>query len=357
MHESLAQHISAQTLEALESPPFPGADRTLVESFIAPTRSLLSGGKRIRGLLSVAGAMCARGSQPTGDDVEVAVAIELFQGAALVHDDIMDDSPTRRGQPAVHVAFAHDFDRSSLVGDSADYGRDAGICSGDFLLALAGSHMVMHGSAPAARRFNTMCAEVAFGQFLDIRAENIDLVALLESPDPRSALLRARDDAFAVLRHKSARYSVRDPLLIGAESAGADEDLLALLTSIGAPLGEAFQLRDDALGLAGDPAATGKPTGGDLREGKRTVLILTALARLAGTPEAHMIAQSLGTDVSDAQARTITDLVIGSGAWAEHEDLIDERESRARQSWEKLPEGPGKDMLDSLMSALTNRRF
>lgn len=357
MYESLAQRISQSTLQALNSSGFPDADSDLFESFIAPTRTLLSGGKRIRGLLSTAGYMCVSGSEAPDEAVETAAAIELFQGAALVHDDIMDDSPTRRGQPAVHVTFATNFAQTDLVGDEQRFGRDAGICSGDFLLALAGSHMIRHASPAANRRFQTMCAEVAFGQFLDIRAENIDLMSVLNGPDPSSALLAARDDAFAVLRHKSARYSVRDPLLIGADAAGADEELLHLLSRIGAPLGEAFQLRDDALGVAGDPSTTGKPTGGDLREGKRTVLILTALARLAGSDEAQHVAQSLGRDLSDDEARRITDIIVDCGAWDEHEELISEQEDRAKSAWEELPAGPGRDLLEELMRRLTGRNY
>lgn len=354
MYESLIRRISASTLAALDSYGFSG-DPSLLSSFTDPTRALLSGGKRVRGVLSISGAMCATGSAPSDDAVEVAAAIELFQGAALVHDDIMDDSPTRRGLPAVHVQFSAEFESSDLVGDSQLFGRDAGICSGDFLLALASSHMAAHAPTAANRRFQAMCAEVAFGQFLDIRAENIDLLALLNSSDPCAALLAARDNAFTVLRHKSAHYSVRDPLLIGAEAAGADEELLDILTRIGSPLGEAFQLRDDALGVAGDPSTTGKPTGGDLREGKRTVLILTALARLAGTDRAHWIAESLGRDLDESDVRDITDAIVESGAWDEHEALITEREDEARAAWDELPAGPGRDSLGELMERLTGR--
>lgn len=356
MHESLPQIISERTINIIDGFSFPDADRELLRSFVDPTRSLLGGGKRVRGLLSLAGAMTATGEAPSSDAFEVAAAIEVFQGAALVHDDIMDDSPTRRGQPAVHIQFASNFNDSELVGNSALFGRDAGICSGDFLLAVASAHMLKHASLEANSRFQTMCAEVAFGQFLDIRAENIDLLTLLNGPNPREALLAAREDAFSVIRHKSARYSVRDPLLIGAEAAGADAELLALLSRIGSPLGEAFQMRDDALGVAGDPSTTGKPTGGDLKEGKRTVLILTALARTAGTDEALIIANSLGTPLTDDDVRQVTDIITSSGAWDEHEELIAEREQDALAAWEELPEGPGKEILDALMARLTDRQ-
>lgn len=359
--DALVDSISRTTLEKLESyiGHIAEVNPQLLDGFLTPARSLLSGGKRVRGLLSVAGAMVA------GDDVtstgshaiEVASALEIFQGAALVHDDIMDESPTRRGQPAVHMRFREQFHTDGLVGDDATFGRDAGICSGDFLLAIATNVMMEAGSLRALKRFQDMCSEVAYGQYLDVRAENIDLKSLirLDESEARAAILQARDNAFAVLRHKSAHYSVRDPLLIGADAAGANEQTLAGLAAIGSPLGEAFQLRDDALGIAGDPASTGKPTGGDLREGKRTVLLLTALAATVGTSDAHTIVEGVGTDLSDTDVSHITQLMIRSGAWQEHEELIASREHQAREAWQKLPDSPGQDLLGELMEKLTVR--
>lgn len=356
----LARSISEATLTAYDSyvGNVDNADPRLMETFSGPSRRLLEGGKRVRGLLSVAGAMCA------GDDphrleraIEVAAALELFQGAALVHDDIMDESPTRRGIPAVHRAFALGFDNDGLTGDADRFGRDAGICSGDFLLAISTTHILSHAPMSAVARFQSMCAEVAYGQYLDVRAENIDLAhaLTLEESDARTVFLQARSNAFAVLRHKSAHYSVRDPLLIGAHAAGASEELLGQLSAVGAPLGEAFQLRDDALGINGDPEITGKPIGGDIREGKRTVLTLTALAATAGTEEAGTIVSSLGRDVSDREVRMITDIMMSSGAWQEHEDLIAQRESAAHAVWKDLGPGPGRDLLGELMDRLTSR--
>ncbi|MDO5724318.1 MAG: polyprenyl synthetase family protein [Flaviflexus sp.] len=360
--ERLANLVTDATLDALatHAGTLADADAELLESFVAPARQLLGGGKRVRGLLSIAGAMCAGARVEDADSpaIEVAAALELFQGAALVHDDIMDDSPTRRGLPAVHMAFQHACEDSELVGDAALFGRDAGICSGDYLLAISTSQMLKAGQPRALARFQTMCAEVAFGQYLDIRGENIDLAGMLDD-DPaqaRERLLRAREDALLVLRHKAARYSVRDPLLIGAEAAGGSPELLDALARLGEPLGEAFQLRDDALGIAGDSKHTGKPTGGDLREGKRTVLLLTSLIHTAGTEAAKEIYSALGSDLTEEESLRIARLIQQSGAWEEHEEMISAREEAARSAWSRLPAGPGADLLWDLMDRLTRRK-
>lgn len=360
--EPLADLITDATLDALakHAGALADADAELLESFISPARELLGGGKRVRGLLSIAGAMCAGATVEGAHSpaIAVAAALELFQGAALVHDDIMDDSPTRRGQPAVHMAFRTACEESDLVGDAALFGRDAGICSGDYLLAISTSQMMAADNPRALARFQTMCAEVAFGQYLDIRGENIDLAGMLED-DParaRERLIRAREDALRVLRHKAARYSVRDPLLIGAEAAGGGPELLDALARVGEPLGEAFQLRDDALGIAGDSKHTGKPTGGDLREGKRTVLLLTSLIHTAGTEAAKEIYSALGRDLTEDESLRIAGLIQQSGAWEEHEEMISSREDTARAAWSRLPEGPGADLLSDLMDRLTRRK-
>lgn len=361
--ESLADLVADATLDALSEHvgALTDADPELLESFIGPARELLTGGKRVRGLLSLAGAMTAGAKVDDSSSPAVAVgaALELFQGAALVHDDIMDDSPTRRGKPAVHMAFRRACEESDLVGDATLFGRDAGICSGDYLLAISTSQMLKANHPAALARFQTMCAEVAFGQYLDIRGENIDLAGMLDD-DPvrgRERLIRAREDALRVLRHKAARYSVRDPLLIGAEAAGGTPDLLEALARVGEPLGEAFQLRDDALGIAGDPKHTGKPTGGDLREGKRTVLLLTSLIHTAGTDEAREIYEALGRDLTEDESLRISDIIQGCGAWEEHEEMIRSREEQARSAWQHLPAGQGADLLSALMDRLTRRTY
>lgn len=336
------------------------ADSGLIEEFIAPAVSLLSSGKRLRGLLAIAGHACVGGDLPETNDAEVvrlAAGLELFQAAALVHDDIMDASPTRRGQPAAHRAFASAYEASDLVGDADVYGTNSGICLGDFLLAAASKEIVSLPPSVQAR-FHTMATQVAYGQFLDIRAESVDLlpIAQMEGDAGFAAASNAIDQALHVLHHKSASYSVVEPLLLGAELGGAYPILLEQMEALASPLGEAFQLRDDSLGVTGDPQATGKPTGGDLKEGKRTVLILTALRRTVGTPDGYELASKLGSDVSDGDIRRLQSLIVDSGAWDEHELLITQREDDALNKLEHIVIAPaGRDLLETISESLRGR--
>ena len=242
--------------------------------------AMLSGGKRLRA------AFCwwswrAHGGQPGTPEasavLRVGAALELFQAAALFHDDVMDDSDTRRGKPAAHRAFAAMHGELGLQGDAERFGASAAILLGD--LALVASEEVFAAAlaeAPLTRVrraravFDLMRTEVTVGQYLDVLAQ-----AQPWGVDPALDEERARE----VIRAKSARYSVEHPLALGAALADADDSDLASVRALGLPLGEAFQLRDDVLGVFGDPSATGKPAGDDLREGKRTVLVARALAR------------------------------------------------------------------------------
>ncbi|HEY0216011.1 MAG TPA: polyprenyl synthetase family protein [Cellulomonas sp.] len=290
-------------------------------------RAMLSGGKRLRA------AFCywswrAHGGLPGAPEAQtvlgVGAALELFQAAALFHDDVMDDSDTRRGQPAAHRVFAERHAAAGWSGDPARFGASAAILLGDLAL-VASEHVFARsvGDEPAGRRsrahavFDRMRTEVTVGQYLDLLAQVLPWGA-----DPASDEARARE----VIRAKSARYSVELPIVLGAVLAGADEDALAAASAFGLPLGEAFQLRDDLLGVFGDPAATGKPAGDDLREGKRTVLVARAMAHALRTGDAALadhLRSGLGDPALDADAcRALADRIAGSGAVQDVEDLI-----------------------------------
>ncbi|MGO1509778.1 MAG: polyprenyl synthetase family protein [Actinomycetaceae bacterium] len=329
----------------------------LVADLAAPGRALLAGGKRSRALLGYAGHLAAGGARDVavGDPVvDAAAALELFQLAALVHDDVMDGADTRRGLPAAHVALADTLRRSELTGDPDAFGVSGAILLGDLLLATSSYVMddaraaVDPAAGRAARKvYDHMCAEVAAGQYLDVRAAATPL-----DVDPGGALGRA----LTVLRHKSARYSVEHPLALGAALAGADASFVERLRLLGAPLGEAFQLRDDELGVFGDPLVTGKPAGDDLREGKRTALLAltwsaaspaerTELVDAVGDPE-------LGPDGVDR----LREIIDSSGARAAHEELIDERERSAAEALAALPIGDEpRAVLVALSDALVTR--
>lgn len=347
-------HVSARALAALGEHTARFAEvGAPVEEFLHPARELLSGGKRLRAQLCAAGWLAA-GHDRTSEAVVLAgSALELFQATALVHDDVMDGSATRRGLPAAHRRFAGDHTANAWLGDADSYGTAAAIVLGDLLLALSAMELERARDLvpPAAGRrareiYDVMTAEVALGQYLDIRSQD------LPWRDDGEELTRA----LQVVRHKSARYSVEHPLVLGAALGGGDDDLLAALSAVGLPLGEAFQLRDDELGVFGDPAVTGKPAGDDLREGKRTALVALTAARVDATDRADLRGRLGRADLGPAEVRRVQDLIVASGALAEHGRLVEERYGAALRALAEahLPEHAGA-AIAGLAEALTRR--
>ncbi|WMY77629.1 polyprenyl synthetase family protein [Citricoccus sp. I39-566] len=273
---------------------------------------LVRGGKRMRAVLAWWGW---RGTGAPADDgriLDAAVALELFQSAALIHDDILDRSDTRRGDPSIHRSFESRHRRSGWRQDPAHFGLSAAVLTGDLCLSLSEEVFAAAAEAsanPAGARalFNEMRFEVMAGQYLDVLDE-------VEVPghDPAAALERAR----TVLRFKSARYSVVHPLGLGGVLAGADEHVLEHYERLSSPLGEAFQLQDDLLGVFGDPAVTGKPAGDDLREGKRTALVAHALDLLTGDQVDRLEAALGDPDLGPEAVAQIQRLLESSGARA-----------------------------------------
>lgn len=284
---------------------------------------LLAHGKRLRASFASAGWRCLGGEPLAQAEVGLGSGLELFQVAALVHDDLMDGSLTRRGRPAAHRQLAARHDELGLVGGATRFGDSGAVLLGDLLLvasesALSRALALVDGEAAARGRrlVDEMMAEVTVGQFLDIYAQSAPW-----APDPAVDLDRAR----RVIRAKSARYSVEHPLVIGAAMAGGDDAVLARLRAVGLPIGEAFQLRDDILGVFGDPATTGKPAGDDLREGKRTVLVTLAMTR-ADDRGRELLRGTIGREDLDADdVAQVRDLLTSSGALSAVEELIAER--------------------------------
>ena len=339
--------------------------------------SVLGGGKRMRAVLGAVG--CAILTVPdhraerltSADAVHLGAALELYQASALVHDDLMDGADTRRGLPAAHRAFAREHDARGWLGRAQTFGANGAILLGDLLLSLAGEEMSTLAGARTAPEagddaagraraaFDAMTTEVALGQFLDVRSENLPLPW---GQDPAAAAQRMHDDALSVVRHKSARYSVRHPLLIGALLAGLDPNSPTAehLAAFGEQVGIAFQLRDDDLGVFGSPQVTGKPAGDDLREGKRTVLLALAWGRcdedgrqLLGS----VLANAKATQDQIAEAAT---LIEDCGARADHEAIIATHRDAGREALERLStEGvvstASLDDLAALADLLTRR--
>lgn len=325
---------------------------------LSPSASLLMGpiedlsisGKRIRGVAVRWGFEAAGrdASAEPGIDL-VAAGVELLHAAALIHDDIIDASATRRGKPSVHTAFATLHRDGDYAGSAELYGEGAAIVAGDLCLALseqaiAGSGLE-HLNDPAALDVRAaLRRDVMVGQFLDIHIQAAPV-----------AFADIQDRAFEVITNKAAKYSVEHPLLLGAALGGAPRELMEALSAFGLPLGQAFQLRDDELGVFGDPRVTGKPAGDDLIQGKRTVLVGLALTRL-NEEDAEWFAAHLGAVRSDSDdLQRLKDLLVGSGAVDEHEALIAATTDKARQGLEALENAGLSDADVSMLSNFADR--
>lgn len=323
---------------------------------------LLRGGKRLRAAFCYWSFRAHGGSADAADPARTAVvrvgaALELFQAAALLHDDVMDNSDTRRGRATAHRSFAAQHASAGWAGEPDRFGDSAAVLIGDLVLLAAQRELSgALASLPAAvadatrTRFDAMQSEVVVGQYLDVLIQ-----AEPWGADPASDEERARK----VLRAKSASYSVAAPLTLGALLAGAGAPAAAAIEAAGLPLGEAFQLRDDVLGVFGDPAVTGKPAGDDLREGKRTVVVARTLALLpdADGPEATTLMAALGDpDLADDAVERVRTIIVGSGALDAVEQLIADLAVRAGALLDlaELTQ-PGRSMLTDLAAAAVDR--
>jgi geranylgeranyl diphosphate synthase, type I len=296
----------------------------------------------------------------TLDDIDgvlaLAMSLEVFHAAALVHDDIMDNSDTRRGKPSAHRAFEEVHRQRTYSGDSEHFGHSTALLVGDLLLAW--SDDLLNQALEAARspsirvatraEFSTMRQEVTVGQYLDIHEE----AAWLHASESERL-----ERALRVVTYKSAKYSMEAPLLIGASLAGASTQALDSLRAFGLPLGIAFQLRDDVLGVFGDSAVTGKPSGDDLREGKRTVLIALAEAAMP-TGAKRIFNEMLGDrSLTGEQIEVMQETLQDSGALDKVEHMIDEYVNQAMTALEgaSLSAGAVKE-LSRLAEAVTKRQ-
>jgi geranylgeranyl diphosphate synthase type I len=315
--------------------------------FVDYSRELLRGGKRFRALFCYWGWNAVSDQDAAGDPddiryrelpsvIRAATALEIFHAAALVHDDIMDNSDTRRGLPSAHKRFEAIHRDGSWTGSAEVFGRSGALLLGDLLLDWSDElfqrglrELSNVGAADAARReFDRMRTEVTVGQYLDILEEQ----SWQTYPD---AELLPR--AHRVIVYKSAKYSVEAPLSIGATLGGGSLGQIAALREFGLPLGVAYQLRDDLLGVFGDSEVTGKPSGDDLREGKRTVLIAIARAKLPLNAR-RLLDELLGDSaLSGQQVSMLQASIRDSGAVEQVERIIDHNVKQAIAALSSAP--------------------
>ena len=340
----LSKYLTLQReyLSAIGSELTPVCDA--LESF------LLEGGKRLRPLFAYAG-FSATGAKPTEADIRAFTSLELLQACALIHDDLMDRSDTRRGKPAIHRHFENLHQEQAMNGLADQFGEAAAVLLGD--LALVWSDHLLHTSGvsdaallSALSVHDEMRIELMAGQYLDVRE------AGEKSPSV--------DRSLRIARYKSGKYTIERPLHLGAALASTDRNsrlqLVNILSSYGLPLGEAFQLRDDLLGIFGDPDVTGKPAGDDIREGKRTVLMAMTIER-ATDGAAIEISDALGRDdLTESDIERVRALISDTGAVKDVEDLIDGLLSNALTAANSAEIDPSaRELLIELATTATRR--
>jgi geranylgeranyl diphosphate synthase type I len=329
--------------------PLLGAISEELSPLLTALDSLLSGGKRLRPAFCYWGWRGSGGGDIT-EFFTAAASLELLQAGALIHDDVMDGSDTRRGQPAAHRRFEALHAESGWRGSAEAFGSGGAILLGD--VCLTWCEEMFQGSglpAEALRRgrpiFDRMRTEVMCGQYLDL---------LGQARGSRPGGYAMVEAALRTVRFKSAKYTVERPLQLGAALAGSQS--VEALSAYGLPLGAAFQLRDDVLGVFGDPAETGKPAGDDLREGKRTVLVALTLER-AGSRQAEVVEGLLGDPgLNTAGVEMLRSVIVETGALDACEQMIDRYAADASEALAAAPlTAEAREALSELTVAATAR--
>ncbi|HEX5613728.1 MAG TPA: polyprenyl synthetase family protein [Acidimicrobiia bacterium] len=298
--DAVAQRVETRVLRLLDDElvRWSAIDAALA----APLRSLhalvVAGGKRLRPVFVHCAHVGAGGDPDALLAIDAAAAIELVHTFALIHDDVMDGSDRRRGRDAVHREFAMHHVAHDWRGEPRRFGDGIAILVGDFAFVYA--DQLMRDAPDDARSvYDELRVELCVGQSLDL------IGAARADTDV--------DAAARIVTYKSAKYTVERPLHLGAAIAGRLDELAAPLSAIGLPLGEAFQLRDDVLGVFGDEAVTGKPVGDDLREGKPTPLVAVAASRIA--PSDRPLLDRIGaTELEDTEVKALQELFVRTGA-------------------------------------------
>jgi geranylgeranyl diphosphate synthase, type I len=320
-----------------------------VAPLLSAAEEFLAGGKRLRP------AFCYWGWRGAGGDDDpafftAAASLELLQASALVHDDVMDASDLRRGMPSAHRRFQALHEKADWHGSAEQFGEGAAILLGNLMLIWSGEMWRGSGLPPASlaaaqQVHDHMRTELMCGQYLD----------LLEQAHGENTF----DSALRVALFKSGRYSVEQPLRLGLVLAARDRApwIDRLCEEYGRSVGIAFQLRDDILGVFGDPAETGKPAGDDLREGKRTMLVARTLA-VASPAQAEAVRGTLGDPALDAAGiDRLRQIIAETGALVACEEMIKNYLEDALTSLDHAPiTEEARAALADLAVAATSRR-
>jgi geranylgeranyl diphosphate synthase type I len=340
----IADRVEARLDELLapELDRWAALDPDLRDPMAEIRRLVLTGGKRLRP------AFCHWGFVGTGGDpaaplvVDAGAAFELMHAFALFHDDVMDDAASRRGEPTTHTVFAARHAAAGWAGESRRFGEGVAILIGDLAFVYA-DRLLADANPVAWTIWNELRIELNVGQVLDILG----------------SVSGVRDVAQAerICRYKSGKYTIERPLHLGAALAAPDrfDELAPGLSAYGLPLGDAFQMRDDVMGAFGDTAATGKPVGGDLREGKPTPLLARALA--AATPAQRAVLDRVGRPgIDDRDVADVQQTIVDTGALADLEATITRLTDEAMQALDRIELTPeARDELAALAVFVSRR--
>lgn len=281
----------------MQTDPF---NRRVVEEIL---RFAKSGGKRVRPVLVVAGYLGAGGEEPERA-ARASISYELLHNYLLIHDDIMDRDELRRGQPTVWKSFLDHYVKCELERHDAE---SLAMAAGDLAETYATEALIDAGFDPettvlAVKELHEIAERTGYGQVLDISLEFLPIGDVRE------------EDVLRVHELKTAKYTLEGPLHLGARLAGAEEDVFKAYSDYAIPVGIAFQLQDDIIGVFGDEKKTGKPVGSDIREGKRTLLIVKAYEN-ATPAQRKLIKAVLGREsATPEEIEEIKDIIVETGA-------------------------------------------
>jgi len=318
-------------------------DADLAEPVREIGRLVLVGGKRLRPAFCHWGFVGAGGDPRDPMVTNAGAAFELMHAFALFHDDVMDDAASRRGEPTTHTVFTGHHRDHAWAGEARRFGEGVAILVGD--LAFVYADQLMADASPAAWRiWNELRIELNIGQVLDI-------VGSVRNE-------RSRVKAERICRYKSGKYTIERPLHLGAVMAAPDRaaELLPALSGYGLPLGDAFQMRDDVMGAFGDAAVTGKPVGGDLREGKPTPLLARAV-EAATSAQGEVLGLVGRVDLTDADVARVQQAIVDTGALADLEHTIASLTAQAVAAIEHAPiTAEARDELVALAAYVSQRQ-
>ena len=345
--DALRQRVDAELSHLVDRKTAELPDKGLVPWVQLLRTFVVEGGKRMRAVFCYLGFRGAGGAPRDPSVMAAAAALELFQACLLIQDDIIDRSELRRGRPTLHRQLAAWRSRRGDFSDSDAYGQSIALLLSDVCLGwaweLVGQSIADPKCAVTVRAlFDRMLIDVNYGQ-------SLEMLLMAE----RSFSVQ---QGLTVTRYKTGSYTIEGPLQIGAALAGASPELHRAYAEFGIPAGEAFQLRDDLLGVFGPPDNTGKSNFDDLREGKPTVLFSLALLRSSAASAVRLRAQYGRPDLDSQGAEELRELIQASGAVAAVEEMIEERSRRALACLEKSPmDADAREALAALINAALYR--